>query len=214
MTKQSNSNFTSELEVHQLGEQLWGLKLIISNKFRLHHHACLCCCYLATWFFSHFSITTPTSFLHFLNVITQSVSLSLRRNPYLHALHNLLSFAMWFQVGPTYWTKSSHHLVLGRPRGLLFPRSIHSVTNCPSIVTFLRHVTRPSVFAFSYAPDNVCRTTLFPDPVCTLSILQGDSYHDSFHLPLSCGQFLKLGVAKRPGLTAIWEYTFVKCFPL
>ena len=37
------------------------------------------------------------------------------------------------------------------------------------------------------------------------------------HLPLGCDQFLKLGVAKRPGLTAIchyWEYTFVKCFPL
>ena len=60
-------------------------------------------------------------------------------------------------------------------------------------------------------------TTLFPDPVCNLSVLLGDSYHDSLHLSLGCDQFLKLGVAKRPGLTVIchyWEYTFVKCFPL
>ena len=90
-------------------------------------------------------------------------------------------------------------------------------SDCPSIVTSPRHVARPSVFAFSYAPDNVCQTTLFSDPFCTLSILEGDSYHDSLHLPLSCDQFLKLGVAKRPGLTAIchyWEYTFIKYFPL
>ena len=90
-------------------------------------------------------------------------------------------------------------------------------SDCPSVVTSPRHVIRPSVFAFSYVPDNVCHTTLFPDPVCTLSVLEGDSYHDSLHLPLGCDQFLKLGVAKRPGLTAIchyWEYTFVKCFPL
>ena len=60
-------------------------------------------------------------------------------------------------------------------------------------------------------------TPLFLDPVCTLSILQGDSYHDSLHLPLGCDQFLKLGVAKRPHLTAIshyWEYIFAKYFPL
>ena len=55
--------------------------------------------------------------------------------------------------------------------------------DCPSVVTSPRHVIRPSVFAFSYVPDNVCHTTLHPDPVCTL---EGDSYHDSFHLPLSC----------------------------
>ena len=67
-------------------------------------------------------------------------------------------------------------------------------SDCPSIVMSPRHVARPSVFAFSYAPDNVCQTTLFSDPFCTLSILQGDSYHDSLHLPLSCDQFLKLGV--------------------
>ena len=52
-------------------------------------------------------------------------------------------------------------------------------SDCPSIVTSPRHVARPSVFAFSYAPDNVCQTTLFSDPFCTLSILEGDSYHDS-----------------------------------
>ena len=62
-----------------------------------------------------------------LIIITQGVSLSLRRNPSLHACHNFLSLAMWLQVGPTYWIKSSHHLVLGRPRGLLFPWGIHSV---------------------------------------------------------------------------------------
>ena len=60
-------------------------------------------------------------------IIIQGVSLSLRRNPSLHACHNFLSLAMWLQVGPTYWIKSSHHLVLGRPRGLLFPWGIHSV---------------------------------------------------------------------------------------
>ena len=92
-------------------------------------------------------------------------------------------------------------------------------SDCPSIVKSPRHVSRPSVFAFSYVPDNVCHTTLFPDPVCTLSVLQGDSYHDSFHLPLGCDQFLKLGVAKRPEshshyVTNYWEHTFVKCFPL
>ena len=54
------------------------------------------------------------------------------------------------------------------------------------------------------------------DPVCTLSV-QGDSYHDSLHLPFGYEQFFKLDVAKRPGLTPIyhyWEYTFVKRFPL
>ena len=54
-------------------------------------------------------------------------------------------------------------------------------SDCPSVVTSPRHVTRPSVFAFSYAPDNICHTVLFTDPVCTLSVLQGDSYHDSLH---------------------------------
>ena len=45
-------------------------------------------------------------------------------------------------------------------------------SDCPSVVTSPRYVFRPSVFAFSYVPDNVCHTTLFPDPVCTLSVLQ------------------------------------------
>ena len=77
-------------------------------------------------------------------------------------------------------------------------------------------MSRPFVFAFSYVPHNVCHTTLLPDPVYTLSVLQGDSYHDSLHLPLGCGQFFKLGIAKRPGLTATchyWEYTISTCFP-
>ena len=34
-------------------------------------------------------------------------------------------------------------------------------SDCPSVVTSPRHVPRPSVFAFSYVPDNVCHTTLF-----------------------------------------------------
>ena len=125
---------------------------------------------------------------------------------------------MWLQVGPTYWIKSSHHLVLGRPRGLfVFTVYPFCDSDCPSLVTSPRHVASPSVFAFSYAPDNISHNTLFPDPVCTLPILQGDSYHDSVHLALSCDQFLKLGVAKWPCLTAIchyWEYTFVKGFSL
>ena len=44
----------------------------------------------------------------------------------------------------------------------------------------------PSVLAFSCVPDNVCHTTLFLDPVCTLSVLADDSYHNSLHLPLGC----------------------------
>ena len=90
-------------------------------------------------------------------------------------------------------------------------------SDCPSVVTSSRHVIRPSVFAFSYVPDNICHTTLLPDPACTFSVLECDSYHDSLHLPLHCDQFLKLGVPQRPGLTPIchyWEYTFVTCFPL
>ena len=52
-------------------------------------------------------------------------------------------------------------------------------SDCPSVVTSPHHVARPSVFAFSYFPDDVCHTTLFPDLVFILSILEGDSYHDS-----------------------------------
>ena len=90
-------------------------------------------------------------------------------------------------------------------------------SDCPSVVMTPRYVPHPSVFAFSYVPDNVCHTSLFSDQAYTLSVLQGDSYHDSLHLPFGCDQFLKLGVAKRPSLTAIchyWKYTLVKCFPL
>ena len=135
----------------------------------------------------------------------------------LHAFHNFLSLAMWLQVGPTYRIRSSHHLIL-RSLRVPCPRGIHSVSlRCPSVVTSHGHVARPCVFVFSYVSDNICHTTLFPDPVCTFSLLEGDSYHDSLHLPLGCDQFLKLGVAKRPGLTVMChycEYTFVECFPL
>ena len=101
---------------------------------------------------------------------------------------------MWLHVGPTYWIKSSHHFVLGRPRGLLCPRGIHSVTLIVHLLSRL--------------------LATWSAHLCLLSLML---YHDSLHLPLGCDQFLKLGVAKRPGLTAIchyWEYTFVKCFPL
>ena len=59
-------------------------------------------------------------------------------------------------------------------------------SDCLSVVTSPCHVSRTSVLAFSYAPDNACHTTLFPDPVCTLSVLQGDSYHDSLHISMGC----------------------------
>ena len=61
-------------------------------------------------------------------IINQGVSLSLRRKRSLHGLYNFLSFAMWLHEGPTYRIKSSHHLVLGRFRGLLCPEGFHSVT--------------------------------------------------------------------------------------
>ena len=57
-------------------------------------------------------------------IIIQGVSLSLKRKPPLHAFHNSLPFSKWLQVGPTYRIKSSHHLNLGRPRGILCPRGI------------------------------------------------------------------------------------------
>ena len=90
-------------------------------------------------------------------------------------------------------------------------------SNCPSVVTSPRHVNRSSMFAFSYIPDSVCHTTLFPDAVCTHFVLQGDSYRDLLHFPLGSDQFIKLGLAKRPGLTIIChylEYIFVKYFLL
>ena len=85
---------------------------------------------------------------------------------------------------------------------------------CSSVVTSPQYVSHPSVFAFPYVPDSVCHTTLFQNPVCTLSVLEGDFY-DSLHLPLGCDQFFNLDVAKRPGLTAIcqyWEHTFIEFF--
>ena len=33
----------------------------------------------------------------------------------------------------------------------------------PSVVMSPGHVVRPSVFAFSYVPENLCHTTLFAD---------------------------------------------------
>ena len=93
-----------------------------------------------------------------------------------------------------------HHLVLSRPGGHLCPQGIRSVTDCPSVVTSPHCMSRPSVFAFSYVPDNFCHTTLFRDSVCTVFVLEDDSYHDSLHLPLDFDQFLKLGVAKRTNM--------------
>ena len=91
------------------------------------------CCYFSFKGLDWFKFIVDAMYIiHYIYIliiiITQGVFLSLRRNPSLHALHNFLSFAMWLHVGPTYWIKLSHHLVLGRPRDLLFPRSIHSVT--------------------------------------------------------------------------------------
>ena len=65
---------------------------------------------------------------------------------------------------------------------------------------------RPSVFIFSYVPANVCHTTPFQSLIWTLSVLEGKFYHDFIHLPLGFDQFLKLGVAKRPSLTALWIF--------
>ena len=84
---------------------------------------------------------------------------------------------MWLHVGPTYLIKSSHHLVLNRPRGLLCPRGIHSLTlifHVLSLLHFLFILATCSAHLclFSYVPDNVCHTTLFADPVCTLSVLE------------------------------------------
>ena len=125
---------------------------------------------------------------------------------------------MWLHVGRTYWIQSSHHLVLGRPRGLLCPRDIHSVTLIVHLLLCLL-ATRPAHLCLLSLMLLIMSVTplCFRNPVCTRSILEGGSYHDSFYLPLGCDQFLKLGVAKRPGLTTIchyWEYAFVKCFPL
>ena len=71
-------------------------------------------------------------------------------------------------------------------------------SDCPSIITCLAHLCLLYLMF-----DNICHTTLFPDPVCTLSVLEGDFCHDSLHHPLGCDQFLQLGVTKRPGLIAI-----------
>ena len=60
------------------------------------------------------------------------------------------------------------------------------MTDCPFPVPSPCNVFHPSVFAFWYVPNNVCRTTPFLDLVCTLFICKGDSYHDSLHLPLGC----------------------------
>ena len=45
------------------------------------------------------------------------------------------------------------------------------MTDCPSVVTSPFHVSRTSVFEFFCVPDNVPHTILFPDPVCTLAVL-------------------------------------------
>ena len=83
---------------------------------------------------------------------------------------------MWLHVGPTYRIKSLHHLVLYGLKVFYVHGGIHSVTLIVHLLScLLATLTRPSVFAFSYVPDNVCHTTLFADPVCTPSVLQGDS---------------------------------------
>ena len=87
----------------------------------------------------------------------------------------------------------------------------------PSAVTSPCHMTRHlcllSLMLLIISITTLCFRIQF---VLFLSF-RVDSYHDSLHLPLGCDQFLKLGVAKRPGITTIchyWEYTLVECFPL
>ena len=61
-------------------------------------------------------------------------------------------------------------LILGQPRSLLWPQGIHSVTLSVHLLSLpTHHKSCPSVFVFSHVPDNVCHTTLFADPVRTLS---------------------------------------------
>ena len=79
---------------------------------------------------------------------------------------------MWLQVGPTYWIKSSHHLVLGRPRSLLFPRGIHSVT---LIVHLLSHL-------LATWPAHLCLLSLMllimsVTPLCFLILYLHNSIH-------------------------------------
>ena len=122
-----------------------------------------------------------------------------------------------FQVGPTYWIESSHHLVLGQSRSLLCPRGIHPVSMIVHLLSLLLATWPAHLCLLSYVPDNIFHTTLFPDPVCPLSVLKGGSYHDSLHHPLGHDQFLKFGIAKWPSLTVIchyWEYTFGIWFSL
>ena len=131
--------------------------------------------------------------------------------------NTFLSFTLGFHVSPTYRIKPLHISFFFGLEVFYVPLDTHSVTLIVHLLSCL-HTTwvHPSAFAFSYVPDNGCHTTLFAYPVCTLSVLQGDSYHDSLHLPLGCDQFLKLRVAKWSSLTAIchyWKYTFIKCFP-
>ena len=58
---------------------------------------------------------------------------------------------------------------LGQPRCLLCSRGVHSVTLVVHLLSFLlAKCSRPSAFAFSYAPDNVCHTTLVSESsVCS-----------------------------------------------
>ena len=123
----------------------------------------------------------------------------------------MLSFRVMVHVGWYVMVRSScciHHQkswsrleIISVNRGilLLWLWLFHSVVTSP------RHVIHPSVFAFSYVPDNVCHTTLWVlDPVCTLSVLTG--WLLPWFSPSSFGLWpvSQLGVAKRPGLTAIW----------
>ena len=109
-------------------------------------------------------------------------------------------------------------LFLVGPRGLLCPRGVHSVTLIIHLLSRL----------LATCPAHLCLLSLMllimsVTPLCFRihSVLflsfRVTPIYVSLHLPLRCDQFLKLGVAKRPDLTAIFhyrEYTFVKCFPL
>ena len=88
-------------------------------------------------------------------------------------------------------------------------------TNCPSIFTSPRHVARPSVFAFSYAPSVtplcfrihfVLFLSLRVTPTMILSIF--------LWVVTSFSNWVLLSDQVSQLCVNYWEYTFVKCFPL
>ena len=125
---------------------------------------------------------------------------------------------MWLQVGPTYWIKLSHHLVLGRPRGLLFPWGIHSVTLIVHLLsrllaTWPAHLCLLSLMLLTMSVTPLCariHSVLFLSlrvtPIMILSIF--------LWVVISFSSWVLLNDQVSPAISHYWEYTFVKCFPL